>query len=332
MENFHLQQAQTKMDSYTDLSSLNAIRQLGKEDKNQALEKIAKQFESMMVQMMIKSMRSANKVFSEGNIFNSNAGDTYQQMYDDQLSLTLSEGRGMGIADVMVRQLQGNFGSNAVVNNEEDPNYSLEKYSRSIKSIDRSMIDNVREKLGVGLTNIVDKVEKELVEFSGDVKSFVEKLYPMAKAAAEKIGVSPEVLMAQSALETGWGKSLTVDKSGNNSLNFFNIKADKRWSGDRVSVATLEVRNGIPEREIASFRSYKTIQESFDDYVQFITNSPRYEKSLTVEGDASYIHELAQAGYATDPDYAKKVLSVLNSDSMKKAMSDINAQSLSTDG
>mgnify|MGYP000737120933 FL=1 len=92
--------------SFTDLSSLDAIRQKGRDNSDEALEDIAKQFESMLVRMMLKSMRDANDIFAKGNPLSSNEGKTYEQMYDDQLALTLSVGRGMGIADVMVRQLQ----------------------------------------------------------------------------------------------------------------------------------------------------------------------------------------------------------------------------------
>jgi flagellar protein FlgJ len=117
-------------DAYTDLSSLNSIREIGRQDKNQALGEIAKQFESMMVRMMMKSMRSANQVFSEGNLFSSNEGEMYEQMFDDQMALTLSQGRGLGVADVMVRQLQQRFG----VDNKTNSSGQLSDYQRAEKT------------------------------------------------------------------------------------------------------------------------------------------------------------------------------------------------------
>ena len=302
-------------DSYTDLANLNAITQLGRKDKAQALEKIAEQFESMMVRMMMKSMRAANSVFAEGNMLSSQEGDMYQDMFDDQVALSLSQGRGMGIADVMIRQLNQRYGN-------EQPStktVSVQQY------LDRP---NNHSEFIAGMqaaTVTASKANKDLstkpmaMEFDGSRETFIQQIYTMAKQAAEKLGVEPEVLIAQAGLETGWGKKITRI-GDHSSFNLFNIKADKRWQGDSVTVQTLEVHQGMPVKEYAAFRCYDNPQQSFDDYVAFINNNPRYEEARQADDSESYIHALAQAGYATDPQYGEKILSILNSSAMKAAV------------
>ncbi|HEB27284.1 MAG TPA: flagellar assembly peptidoglycan hydrolase FlgJ [Porticoccus sp.] len=305
----------TASDSYTDLAGLNAITRLGKKDQGQALGEIAKQFESMMVQMMMKSMRSANEVFAEGNFLSSSEGDLYQDMYDDQLSLSISKGRGLGIADVMVRQLRQRFGveeSKTKATDIGDYLNSRNNYSGPIPGAGSAKLKATE--LQHELSNQSSKLE-----FDGSTDSFVQQLYRMAEQAANKLGVKPEALIAQAALETGWGKKISSmgDKS---SFNLFNIKADKRWQGSTVTIPTLEVRQGVPVKEYAAFRAYDSPQHSFDDYVEFISNSPRYEQALAAGDSESYIRALKAAGYATDPNYADKVLAIMHGKDMKNSI------------
>jgi flagellar protein FlgJ len=123
--------------------------------------------------------------------------------------------------------------------------------------------------------------------------------------------VKPEVLIAQAALETGWGRHV-VSQNGGSSHNLFNIKAGGDWSGPTVSVTTLEYREGVAVRETARFRAYASEAESFADYLQLIEQSPRYALAVEKAGDGEqYLRELQRAGYATDPRYADKVLAIL---------------------
>ncbi len=312
-------------DSYTDLSSVNAIRTLGRADKNQALEKIAQQFESMMVRMMMKSMRSANEVLSEGNMLSSKAGDMYQDMYDDQLALSLSQGGGMGIAEVMVRQLRDRYGSSE--EKTVDPNITP-YFDRPVETKRSLLKPGGESRANAESANNVVAADKlvapqEAVNFDGTVTDFIKKLYPMAKEAAEKIGVDPEVLIAQSALETGWGKKISVHNDGASSYNLFNIKADTRWDGEKLIVNTVEFVGGVPVKENASFRSYANPQQSFDDYVQFISQSSRYDRAAAAQTNEGFIRELSDAGYATDPAYADKILRIFNSKPLQAAVASL---------
>ena len=301
-------------DAYTDLSSLNSIRDLAKTDKNAALEEVAKQFESMLIRMMMKSMRDANAVFSEGNMLDSSATTMYQQMYDDQLAVTLGKGRGMGIADLMVKQLQQRFGTNKL---DSDVAAGLTMGEAKEKP-QATPAANTK-------MTMLAPVEQSDVNFDGSVGGFVKSVFEMAKSAAEKLNVDVKTLLAQAGLETGWGKKIIKNTEGS-SFNLFNIKAGKDWQGESVSISTLEFKNDIPVKEKAEFRSYDSIQQSFDDYVDFVVGRGRYDKALKTDNGDDYIKELASAGYATDPAYADKIINIANSDSMHQALAAIGVK------
>ncbi|MGL5905381.1 MAG: flagellar assembly peptidoglycan hydrolase FlgJ [Shewanella sp.] len=142
---------------------------------------------------------------------------------------------------------------------------------------------------------------------------FVRVLYPYAVKAAEAIGTEPELLLAQSALETGWGQKMVKGRNGDPSYNLFNIKADRRWQGHKAQVSTLEYEQGIAVRQNANFRVYDNFEDSFNDLVNFIATNDRYQHARTqADKPAEFIRSLHRAGYATDPQYANKVLKVLS--------------------
>jgi flagellar protein FlgJ len=143
-------------------------------------------------------------------------------------------------------------------------------------------------------------------------EDFLRAFRPLAERAARRLGVQPDVLLAQAALETGWGQHVTRGRQGP-SNNLFNIKAGPDWPGARVAVATVEYRDGVAVREHAEFRAYESVEGSFDDYVDFIESNPRYRRALERAADGEhYLRELQDAGYATDPAYADKILSIVN--------------------
>lgn len=308
--------------SFTDLNSLQGIRTKGRENTNEALGDIAKQFESMLVRMMLQSMRDANAIFSEGNPLSSSEGDMYQQMYDDQLALTLGGGRGIGIAEVMVKQLIQAHGNEKL---DDNPARLNREVLRSEKPASRSELQNPLSdnKLvaPVAAQSTAVAAKNDTMVFDGSVQGFVKKLYNMAKKAADTLGQDPAVLLAQAALETGWGKKISHDPNKGSSHNLFNIKADHRWEGEKVSVSTLEFRDGIPVRETAAFRAYDSLADSFKDYVTFVSTSARYQEAVNSNDATDYIQKLKQAGYATDPAYAEKILRIMQSEPMQSALS-----------
>ncbi|WP_252738466.1 flagellar assembly peptidoglycan hydrolase FlgJ [Saccharophagus degradans] len=284
-------------DVYTDLNSLQNIKNT--ENKDEALKKVAQQFESIFVNQMLKSMREANAVFEEDSLFNSQESNFYRDMHDQQLALTLSHGRGMGVADALYRQLSGQkYG------NTEPVNTSVASYQASpVNAVTKYHSPD-------SISAAAPKGERSAMATSPD--DFIQQMLPNVTKAAEKLGVEPEVLIAQAALETGWGEKVIADKNGQPSNNLFNIKAHNGWQGNAVTAETLEFANGKFEKEKAAFRQYGSIEESMNDYVSFIQGNPRYQDIATGNKTAEeYIQGITQAGYATDPAYANKVLSVL---------------------
>ncbi|HET8706796.1 MAG TPA: flagellar assembly peptidoglycan hydrolase FlgJ, partial [Pseudomonadales bacterium] len=259
--------------AYTDVQGLTALR--GKSTGAQSAEtlnKVAHQFESVFMNMVMKSMRDANNVFSKDNPFESQQSQFYQEMYDNQLSLSLSKKNGFGIADMIIKQMSKYVSGMDEENKKqaEDvrrlPNV-LPKYkngtvsgSVSLPATHDDALASLRETVlkDVSLNDTerlyleeplnVEEEDKSApathttVDSFENSEEFVRTLYPIAKQAANEIGVDPKVLLAQAALETGWGKHVISDANGKSSYNLFNIKANDNWIGDKVAVDTLEYK------------------------------------------------------------------------------------------
>ena len=159
--------------------------------------------------------------------------------------------------------------------------------------------------------------------------AFVRRMWPHAQDAARQLGVAPEVLIAQAAHETAWGRSVPRFADGRTSHNLFGIKANRGWQGERVVNSTFEFINGVPVRQQDGFRAYRSYGESFSDYVSFIQVNPRYQQALAqVKDGAAYLRALQQAGYATDPNYAKKIQGLINGPSFDAALDWLKSASI----
>ena len=337
--------------AFNDIGGLQSISRLAKKDRGEAISQVAHQFESFFVSQMIKGMRDANNVLAADDPFQTQEMQFRQQMLDEQLGVSLSQGKGLGLAEVFERALRSQFGitdTQAAKRDEAGGELESRRVDRApdvpavgvtpspaMPSADAVIPANnleaparpgpatapditqspvVRSALAViepavrGAREAIDAVKERFT----DKRSFVDQLAPLARKAAEKLGVDHRVLLAQAALETGWGQSILGDSAGRSSFNLFNIKAGSFWSGGSVGVNTLEFRDGIPRPERARFRAYGSFEESFSDYADMLLGSGRYREAVQKAGDAaSFVHGLARAGYATDPQYAPKILRLL---------------------
>lgn len=308
MINSQLQGAQVAHRSYTDLNSLQNIRQ---QDKEGAIKEVASQFESIYMQMMIKSMRDANSAFSEGNFLNTSEMKFHQDMLDKQLSVTLSEGKGLGLAEVIVKQLSQQAGTRESNSKSNADANSLQSYQKNPVSLS-PLAASYRAPQKVS-TDIVASDDPQI----SNPQQFIKAIWPLAQRVGEMLGVDPKAILAQSALETGWGAS--IDSDGDK--NFFGIKADKSWSGGSVNRKTLEFDDGLMKSQRAQFRAYNNYEESFTDYASFLKDNPRYKTALEEgENPHRYAQELQNAGYATDPHYAKKISSIVDSELLQSAI------------
>ena len=288
--------------NYTDLNGLAALKRGARDRSPEALRETARQFEALFLQMMLKSMRDAAGS-NEDSLLDNDQTRFYREMYDKQIALKLSQGGGIGLADVVYRQLGGEPGTAAATASATvvPPGFSQRL----------AAVTAVPESPSATATSVVSDQRVDWRPESP--QQFVEDLWPHARRAGKELGVNPGVLIAQAALESGWGKHQIRFGDERPSFNLFGIKADGRWDGERVGVSTLEYRDGVAQRERAEFRAYESIGAAFDDYVDFIQSNPRYGEALAAAGsEQGYVTGLARAGYATDPRYADKILSILD--------------------
>ncbi|MGY0616188.1 flagellar assembly peptidoglycan hydrolase FlgJ [Vibrio sp. FJH11] len=295
-----------------DISSLDTLRQKavkeGKDGEQEALRAAARQFESIFTSMMLKSMREANEGF-ESNFMNSQNEKFYRQMLDEQMASELSASGSMGLADMIVAQLTAGQGDDKSETTVREAVNSAAEYRRvdpqKARDIEQRLIESGELSHP---NNTVAKIQAP-TRFDSP-ESFVSSMKPYAQKAAKALGIEPSLLLAQAALETGWGQKVVKNARGS-SNNLFNIKADRSWKGDKVTTQTLEFHDNTPVKETATFRSYSSYQDSFNDYVRFLNDNPRYETALQQRGDSeSFIRGIHRAGYATDPEYPDKVLQV----------------------
>lgn len=337
--------------SFNDLGSLQSITALGKRDRGQALEEVARQFESFFVSQMLKGMRAANSMMSADDPFQTHEMQFRQQMLDDQLGISLTQGKGLGLATMIEQAMRRQFrvGGDPLspVNGPVQADESAEIEARRIAGAATqvppipvasrlpdpvptgsapapgavaavatpapelplpSVLQEAVEAIGPAVDAVRERVAALRERFS-DKQSFVEALAPHARRAAERLGVDHRMLIAQAALETGWGQSILGDSAGRSSMNLFNIKAGSYWQGPSVGVTTLEFRDGVPRPERARFRAYGSFAESFGDYAELLLGNGRYREAVDNASDpTAFVQGLVRGGYATDPAYASKVL------------------------
>ncbi|KTT12591.1 flagellar rod assembly protein FlgJ [Pseudomonas oryzihabitans] len=370
--------------AFTDLNRLAQMK--GKDrDSAENVKKVAGEFESLFLNQMLKSMRSANQALADKDSpFSSETTKQYQDMYDQQLAVSLSrDGGGIGLANVLERQLskttqpsarpnpfaqvgqaaptesQLAAGRNAKLN--EAGSRGLTPASTTASGRDESAAINARRLALPGrlaertAANISGAAEQgaALKQSYQDVvaaqsawrqnaaqstgkaaaandavagldstpaatgktrfrtrQEFVDTMMPMAEAAAKRLGVDPKYLVAQAALETGWGKHMVKQADGSNSNNLFGIKSHG-WDGGSATAVTQEFVNGKAVKESEKFRTYDSFADSFHDYVNFLQSNDRYDKALSTNGNSErFMQGLQHAGYATDPQYARKVIQI----------------------
>ena len=278
------------INSSFDFAGLAALRKDSQAQDVTTLKAAARQFESLFTQMLMKSMRDANKSFGEDSLFSSSQGDFYQDMFDDQMAMQLSKGKGLGLADMLVQQLS---------------------QAGMVKPADATAAGATNSTASSGSMKARPVASADDHQSLSNSKSdFVRAMWPHAQRASAQLGVDPHALVAQAALETGWGRSVP-SQNGGSSHNLFGIKAGASWSGATAAVPTLEFEEGVAVRKVERFRAYDSAADSFSDYAQLIGSNPRYENARRTGGDvAAFASALQQGGYATDPNYAQKVVAI----------------------
>jgi peptidoglycan hydrolase FlgJ len=276
----------TRAPVYTDLGSLSALKRDAARHDPAAIRQVAQQFESLFTRMMLKSMRDAS---GTDPMFGSDQQKMYRDMADDQLAVQLAKGKGLGLADVLLRQLR-RLGVAGADGGEAGQRANGSALARPAALGAYSAV------AGHGAAGSEPEERSR----------FVSALWPHARQAADELGVDPSSLIAQAALETNWGRQVPQTAAGS-SHNLFGIKASDDWRGATARAGTGEFQNGTSTRVDADFRAYAGVQQSFADYVALL-RTPRYAAALNTGANVRAFGEgLQRGGYATDPDYVRKL-------------------------
>ncbi|MEM7259516.1 MAG: flagellar assembly peptidoglycan hydrolase FlgJ [Pseudomonadota bacterium] len=255
---------------------------------NEDARDVARQFEALLIHTMLKNMRAATP---DGGLLSSEHGKMYMEMFDKQIAEQISHRGSFGLQESLYRQLTG------------QSNQATVARGTALNSTTLPAVQHL------GSINSADLFARD-----SSPAGFVTRLQSAAAETAEKLGTTVEAVLAVAALETGWGKRVATMDNGRSTNNLFGIKSDSRWQGPSSEIQTHEYRDGQFRLEQAPFRVYLNETESVRDFGQFLSENPRYQQALSVaDNPRAFITALQKAGYATDPDYAEKVISTMNS-------------------
>lgn len=257
-----------------DGNSLNALRLKAGQDSPAAIKEAAKQFESLFMRELIKSMREATM---KSGLMDSAQGDLGTDLLDQQLAVNMS-GQVGGLSEIIARQL-----SQQIVQPGAPP------------ATPATPAPTARPALSKGAAAMSQT-------------GFVQRHSEAAARIEKTSGIPASFMIGQAGHETGWGRSEIKMKDGTPSYNLFGIKAGAGWTGKVAEVTTTEYVNGQARKVTAKFRAYDSYDQSFQDYARLINESPRYAQARLQTGSSyAFASGLQKAGYATDPDYARKL-------------------------
>jgi flagellar protein FlgJ len=325
---------------YADFKSLDALKHDAKTDGRKALRGAAQQFESLFINMMLKSMREATSSVGD-SLTGGNEMELYQSMYDQQIATQMSKGKGLGLADLLVQQLTRSGmvkgpampGADHAASADKSAVNDVKRTSNIDAATDRVTTNATLQKHegirpatsshaapirnSTGRVESIKAVKREQTSATNRISSpaeFVEKMWPHAQRAAKRLGVDPTTLIAHAALETGWGKHVPCHDDGSSSHNLFGIKAGSGWNGNSIGSSTLEFEQGVAVKKVERFKAYDSPEQCFADYAALLSNHSRYGETLnTGSNTAKFAQALQKGGYATDPEYAHKLKAVARS-------------------
>ena len=309
----------TSVDNYSDFKGLNELHYQVSSNPELAKKEVSEQFESLLVQMLMKSMRDANQpLASDSSVEDQSA--LYHDLFDKQLSLVVSHS-GTGLAKVIEESL-GKSQAMALINTLNDEQQSQ-----------NALVDHKNNHI-LGMTDTIEKTQENSMQQPLNEKhfesssEFVKTLWASAQEAASILGTDPKFLLAQAALETNWGKSILSMETGESTHNLFNIKADKSWNAPSTQINAIEYEDGVMVKQKSSFRAYDSFKDSFTDYVHFLKNNSRYEEALKSASDPKqFAQALQKASYATDAQYSDKIMQIYSSKRLNDLIVELNLPS-----
>ena len=295
----------TKLDRFDqpvfDVRSLDSLKREAGRSSPGALKAAAQQMEGVFVQMMMKSMRDAT---FKDDLLHSQSSEMFTSMHDQQVAQNIAGSGQLGFAQLIMTQLGGK--SDAQVRSLTGPD-PLTLPGRTVGSSVKS----------TGQVRLPARAEA--MQAAEGAHPFIARLMWPAQQAAKNSGIDPHLILAQAALESGWGKREIPTEDGSPSHNLFGIKATGDWHGKTTNVITTEFINGVQKKLKAAFRVYDSYEHALTDYVKLITKNPRYRQVIDSPTPEQGARALQSGGYATDPAYATKLISLI-----QKVKSNIN--------
>ncbi len=287
-----------------DANSLTELKNATTKNTPAAIKETAKQFEALFVSMMMKSMR---KAMPADGPMDSEQGKMFTSMLDEQISQKIAS-RGIGLSDMLAKQMMVNAGIQMPGKNPAAPAAAAPAAAAPTAAAVTHVVNPITQH-----AQDLKTASPTLTKSQAQVQAFQNKLTCCAQAASDATGIPANFMMGQAALETGWGQHQISAANGQPSHNLFGIKAGKDWTGKTVSAVTTEFVNGVPTKKLEKFRAYDNYDQSFNDYAKLLQGNQRYKNVIANAKDAyGFAQGLQKAGYATDPDYAKKLINVIN--------------------
>ena len=285
-----------------DVNSLAQSKRLARDDPRAAAKGAAQQVEAMFLQMVLKAMREASP--REG-LFDSGQTRMYQSMHDQQLAQVLAARGSIGLAAIIERQLTRNLPAG-----EPAPARSSPQAATAVPPAAANAPQSASQHAPAQAAEVVPV----------PARGFINRLWTDAREASQATGIPAHFMIAQAALETGWGRSELRFSDGTPTYNVFGIKAGRGWQGAVAEATTTEYVNGVAQRSVERFRAYGSYAEAFRDYANLLTTNPRYAGVLNRQDAAGFARGLQQAGYATDPMYAAKLERIIGGQALRSGM------------
>lgn len=309
-----------------DMQGMDTLRRTAQQAPQEALRQVSRQFEALFMGMLLKSMRDATPV---SDVYERRTEQFYQSMFDQQIAQSMS-GRSIGLADALFAQLGRHIAAGpvpadgtgtataspasrelatALPQRQTLPTAAAPAWPAASASASASAYAAAAAVPQPPAT--ARRTAASNADQPAHVDQFVKRLGAAADRASQSSGLSAPLILAQAALESGWGRREIRGDDGAQSFNLFGIKADRSWKGAVVETMTTEYVDGVPQRGRARFRAYASYEEAFADYARFLTGNPRYRQVLATRDPVQAAHGLQRAGYATDPGYGGKLERIL---------------------
>lgn len=314
-----------------DLSGLHQLKRQVNEGSTQGIKQVAQQFESLLVNMMLQSMR---KAVPEGGLLSHSSSSLFTSMFDQQIAQQAA-GKGLGLAKMLLQQLTNNMNDSTLAYAASDPmtvndmhhkQTNLVQHSLSLaQSLYTSSSTLTPKVLGQGLYH--DLNAKPLAKHHSKALSaltsnnsvsddlatkFIKAWITPAKQVAKSSGLPYQIIIAQAALETGWGQKQILTADGQPSYNYFGIKANAAWQGKTTYLTTTEYSESGMIKRKDHFKVYNNQNEALIDYTRLLTQNPRYQSVQQASNAIMAAQALQEANYATDPHYSKKLIQVID--------------------